>query len=135
MGVFLESCTGFAVGTVFAPLGAAWMGVGGAVAGALAMQALVLVPWGGLGPGTALGAALTGLPAQALSMAAAWLTAAWLLLLGAAALVAAGPGRRAGAGAGTRVQAGDAGDAGGLLLASRGLGCPSSSPDPGLAAR
>ncbi|MFC7474303.1 hypothetical protein ACFQS7_08060 [Dankookia sp. GCM10030260] len=81
MGVFLESCTGFAVGTVFALSALRRMGIGGAAAGALALQALVMVPWGGLGPGTALGAALTGLPAQALSMAAAWLTAAWLLLL------------------------------------------------------
>lgn len=81
MGVFLESCTGFAVGTVFALSALRRMGIGGAAAGALALQALVLVPWGGLGPGTALGAALTGLPARDLSLAAAWLTAGWLVLL------------------------------------------------------
>jgi len=81
MGVFLESCTGFAVGTVFALSALRRMGIGGAAAGALALQALVLVPWGGLGPGTALGAAIAGVPAQDLSFLAAGLTAAWLLLL------------------------------------------------------
>ena len=40
------------------------MGIGGAAAGAMALLALGLVPWGALGPGTALGSALTGLPVQ-----------------------------------------------------------------------
>jgi lactate permease len=52
------------------------------VAAALSLQALVLVPWGGLGPGTALGAALAGLPAQSVALVAAWPNAAWLVLLG-----------------------------------------------------
>ena len=82
MGAFLESVTGFGVGAVFALSALRGMGVGGAVAGALAMQALVLVPWGGLGPGTALGAVLAGVPAQQVSMVAAWPNAAWLPLLG-----------------------------------------------------
>ncbi len=55
---------------------------GGAVAGALALQALVLVPWGGLGPGTALGAVLAGVPAQEVALVAALPNAAWLVLLG-----------------------------------------------------
>ena len=82
MGAFLESVTGFAVGAVFALSALRGMGVGGAVAGALSLQALVLVPWGGLGPGTALGAALAGLPAQDVALVAAWPNAAWLVLLG-----------------------------------------------------
>jgi lactate permease len=81
MGVFLESVTGFAVGAVFALSALRRMGLGGAPAGALALLALIMVPWGGLGPGTALGAALSGVPAQALSLGSAWLTAAWLVLL------------------------------------------------------
>jgi hypothetical protein len=82
MGAFLESVTGFAVGAVFALGALRGMGIGGAVAGALSLQALVLVPWGGLGPGTALGAVLAGLPAQEVALVAAWPNAAWLVLLG-----------------------------------------------------
>ncbi|MBV1795589.1 hypothetical protein [Siccirubricoccus sp. G192] len=98
MGAFLESVTGFAVGAVFALTALRGMGIGaddhgrdgarphppgsGAVAGALALQALVLVPWGGLGPGTALGAVLAGVPAQQVAMVAAWPNAAWLVLMG-----------------------------------------------------
>jgi lactate permease len=55
LGAFLESVTGFAVGAVFALVALRRMGVRGAVAVALSMQALVLVPWGGLGPGSAWG--------------------------------------------------------------------------------
>lgn len=80
-GAFLESVTGFAVGAVFTLSALRGMGIGGAVAGALALQALVLVPWGGLGPGTSLGGALAGLPAQEVARIAAWPNAAWLLLL------------------------------------------------------
>ena len=81
MGAFLESVTGFGVGAVFALSALRRMGFGGAAAGALALQSLVMIPWGGLGPGTALGATLAGVPAQALSWLNAWMTAAWLLLL------------------------------------------------------
>ena len=81
LGAFLESVTGFAVGAVFALTALRGMGLGGPVAAALALQALVLVPWGGLGPGTALGAALVGVPAQGIAQLGAWPSAAWLLLL------------------------------------------------------
>lgn len=80
-GTFVESVTGFAVGAVFALAQLRRMGLTGAPAGALALLALVLVPWGGLGPGTALGAALVGLPPQTVSLATAWPHAAWLLCL------------------------------------------------------
>jgi lactate permease len=82
MGVFMESVTGFAVGAVFALSALRGMGVLGAPAGAMALLSLALVPWGGLGPGTALGAALAGLPAQEVARIAAWPNAAWLVLLG-----------------------------------------------------
>ncbi len=101
MGGFMESVTGFAVGAVFALSALRGMGLRGAPAGAMALLALTLVPWGGLGPGTALGAALIGLPAQAVAGATAWPNAAWLPLLGpvlwrlcAAAGVAVPPGER-----------------------------------------
>ena len=81
LGAFLESVTGFAVGAVFALSALRGMGIAGAVGGALALQALVLVPWGGLGPGTSLGAALAGLPGHDVALVAAWPNAAWLLLL------------------------------------------------------
>jgi lactate permease len=82
MGAFMESVTGFAVGAVFALSALRGMGLRGTPLGALALLSLTLVPWGGLGPGTALGAALTGLPAQDLAALTAWPNAAWLLLMG-----------------------------------------------------
>lgn len=81
LGAFLESVTGFAVGAVFALAALRAMGVRGSVALALALQSLVLVPWGGLGPGTLLGATLTGLPPHEVARVAAWPTLAWLPLL------------------------------------------------------
>ncbi len=82
MGGFMESVTGFAVGAVFALSALRGMGLGGAAAGAMALLSLTLVPWGGLGPGTALGAALIGLPAAEVAAATAWPNAAWMPLLG-----------------------------------------------------
>jgi lactate permease len=82
MGVFMESVTGFAVGAVFALAALRGMGIGGAPAAALALLSLCLIPWGGLGPGTALGAALVGVPAQQLATLTALPNAAWLLALG-----------------------------------------------------
>ena len=79
MGCFLESVTGFAVGAVFALAALRAMRIGGAVAVALALQSLVMIPWGGLGPGTSLGAALAGVPAQAAVALTAWPNAAWIL--------------------------------------------------------
>ena len=81
MGCFLESVTGFAVGAVFALAALRAMGIGGAVAIALALQGLVMVPWGGLGPGTALGAILAGVPAQQAVALSAWPNAAWIIAL------------------------------------------------------
>ena len=80
-GAFLEGVTGFAVGAVFALSALRGMGIGGPVAGAMALLSLSLVPWGGLGPGTALGAALIGLPAQDVAAATAWPNAVWLMVL------------------------------------------------------
>ncbi len=58
------------------------MGLRGPPAAALALLSLCLIPWGGLGPGTALGAALLGVPAQAIATLTALPNAAWVLLLG-----------------------------------------------------
>ncbi|MBR0682573.1 hypothetical protein GXW74_18925 [Roseomonas eburnea] len=82
MGVFMETVTGFAVGAVFALAALRGMGIGGAPAAALALLSLVLIPWGGLGPGTALGAALVGAPAQEIAALTALPVAAWLIALG-----------------------------------------------------
>lgn len=82
MGVFMESVTGFAVGAVFALGALRGMGIGGPPAAALALLSLCLIPWGGLGPGTALGAALVGLPAQEIAAMTALPNAAWVMLLG-----------------------------------------------------
>jgi lactate permease len=82
MGVFMESVTGFGVGAVFALAALRSMGLRGPPAAALALLALCLIPWGGLGPGTALGAALLGVPAQAIAALTALPNAAWVLVLG-----------------------------------------------------
>jgi lactate permease len=81
-GCFLESVTGFGVGAVFALASLRVMGIIGAPAGAMALLALCLIPWGGLGPGSLLGAALIGLPAQDVMRITALPNAVWLLLLG-----------------------------------------------------
>lgn len=81
LGPFAESVTGFGVGMVFALGAARRAGVRGAPAVALALFALVLIPWGGLGPGTVLGAALAHVDAQAMTTRNAWYSAAWLLTL------------------------------------------------------
>jgi lactate permease len=82
MGVFMESVTGFAVGAVFALAALRGMGIRGAPAAALALLSLCMIPWGGLGPGTALGAVLVGAPAQEIAALTALPNAAWLLALG-----------------------------------------------------
>jgi len=81
-GCLLESVTGFGVGAVFALASLRGMGIIGAPAGAMALLALCLIPWGGLGPGTLLGAALIGQPAQEVARITALPNALWLLLLG-----------------------------------------------------
>ncbi len=78
-GSFVESVTGFAVGAVFALSALRGMGLAGAPAAAAALLSLNLVPWGGLGPGTMLAAALTGIPLADLSWATALPQAAWLM--------------------------------------------------------
>jgi len=82
LGTFMESVTGFAVGAVFALATLRGMGIIGAPAGAMALLALCLIPWGGLGPGSLLGAALIGMPAQEVLRITALPNAVWLLLLG-----------------------------------------------------
>jgi lactate permease len=81
LGAFTETVTGFGVGCVFAIASFRRMGVGGATAAAIAMFSQVFIPWGGLGPGTAIGAALAGIPAQSLASRNAVIVAAELVLL------------------------------------------------------
>ena len=81
LGPFFETITGFSVGVVFALSDLRALGVVGSLAGALALFSQVLIPWGGLGPGTAVGAALAGVEPAVLGACNAWLSAAWLLAL------------------------------------------------------
>lgn len=81
LGPFTESVTGFGVGMVFALAAARRAGVRGGPAVALSLFALVLIPWGGLGPGTTLGAALAHVNVQTMTRLGAWYSAAWLLTL------------------------------------------------------
>lgn len=81
LGLFAESVTGFGVGMVFTIGALREVGVTGAPAAAIGLMSQALIIWGGLGPGTALGAALAGLPAQAIAQRNSWQAAPWLLLL------------------------------------------------------
>ena len=81
LGPFTETVTGFGVGSVFAIGAIRAVGVSGAPAAAIGLLAMALIPWGGLGPGTALGAALAEVPAQALATRNAWQLAPSLLLM------------------------------------------------------
>lgn len=80
-GSFFETITGFSVGVVFALGDLRLLGVTGSLAGALSLFSQVLIPWGGLGPGTAIGAALAGVDPARLGAVNAWLSAVWLVLL------------------------------------------------------
>lgn len=81
LGPFFETVTGFGIGVVFALSAMRRLAVPAPSAAALALLSLVLIPWGALGPGTLLGAALAGVDLRAFG---AWTSAAsalWLLLL------------------------------------------------------
>lgn len=120
-GPFFESVTGFAVGVVFALGALRRAGHRGPAALSVGLFALLLVPWGGLGPGTALGAALAGVDLTALARINAWLSAAWLFaMLGVFWRLAAALGLSAGAGTRAREACWIAA-LGGLLVAANHL--------------
>jgi lactate permease len=81
LGPFTESATGFGVGTVFAIGVLRRAGISGVFAALIGLTAQTFIPWGGLGPGTTVGAALADLPAQTLAARSAWQAASVLLLL------------------------------------------------------
>jgi lactate permease len=81
LGPFTEAVTGFGVGTVFAVGAVRALGVAGAPAAAIGLMAQPIIPWGGLGPGTAIGAALAGIDPQGLAARNAMMLASSLLLL------------------------------------------------------
>ncbi len=78
VGPFFETVTGFGVGAVFALGDLRAIGVVGASAAALSLLSQVLIPWGGLGPGTLLGAALARVELRSLGAWNAALSALWL---------------------------------------------------------
>ena len=81
LGPFFETVTGFGVGAVFALGDLHALGIVGPAGAALSLLSQMLIPWGGLGPGTLLGAALAGVELRALGAWNAALSAAWLLTL------------------------------------------------------
>ncbi len=81
LGPFTETVTGFGVGLVFSLGVMRRAGVGGSHAALMALISQLFIPWGGLGPGTAIGAALAGISPGALAAASAWITSAMLILL------------------------------------------------------
>jgi lactate permease len=81
LGPFAETVTGFCVGAIFALGVMRRAGVAAVPAAAMSLLTLALIPWGGLGPGTAVGAAISGVPGQELGLRNAWIVAAELPLL------------------------------------------------------
>jgi lactate permease len=81
LGPFAETVTGFCVGAIFALGVMRRAGVPGVPAAAMSLLTLALIPWGGLGPGTAVGAAISGVSGQELGARNAWIVAAELPLL------------------------------------------------------
>ena len=81
LGPFAETVTGFCVGAIFALGVIRRAGVPGVQAAAMALLTLTLIPWGGLGPGTAVGAAISGVAGQELGARNAWIVAAELPFL------------------------------------------------------
>jgi lactate permease len=81
LGPFAESVTGFGVGSIFAIGAVRRAGGEGAPAAAIGLLALSLIPWGGLGPGSALGAALANIPARDMMVQVAPQSAVFLLCL------------------------------------------------------
>jgi len=81
LGPFAESVTGLGVGSIFAIGAVRRAGGEGAPAAAIGLLALSLIPWGGLGPGSALGAALANVPAREMMTHVAPQSAVFLLCL------------------------------------------------------
>jgi lactate permease len=81
LGPFAETVTGFCVGAIFAMGVMRQSGVASVPAAAMSLLTLALIPWGGLGPGTAVGAALSGVSGQELGARNAWIVAFELPLL------------------------------------------------------
>ncbi|MDR3525481.1 MAG: L-lactate permease [Acetobacteraceae bacterium] len=81
LGMFTEAATGFGVGTVFAVGALKRLGLIGAPAAAIGLMAQLGIPWGGLGPGTAIGAALAGVDVQQMSLRNAEILAPSFLML------------------------------------------------------
>jgi len=74
LGPFAESATGFGVGAIVAMAALMRMGLKSPGAAVLALYSQMLVPWGGLGVGTLIGAHLAGEPETELGIASALLT-------------------------------------------------------------
>ncbi len=81
LGPFAKSVTGFGVGSIFAIAAVQRAGARGPVAASIGLLSLSLVPWGGLGPGSALGAALADVPVQPMLARNAVQAGAFLLCL------------------------------------------------------
>lgn len=89
VSVFFESATGFGIGIVVcAPLFVA-LGYGPQRAAFLALLGQCAVPWGALSIGTTLGSELSGMPVAILGTWGALLSAPFILLCGAVAMLVA----------------------------------------------
>ena len=89
---FAESVTGFGIGVTIGVPVLRLLGCSLRQSAILGLLGLIAVPWGALGPGTTVAAALAGLDVDALGTATAWLNAIPVVVVASSVIVIMRPG-------------------------------------------
>ena len=89
---FAESVTGFGIGVTIGVPVLRLLGCSLRQSAILGLLGLIAVPWGALGPGTTVAAALAGLDVDALGTATAWLNAIPVIIVASSVILIMRPG-------------------------------------------
>ena len=89
---FAESVTGFGIGVTIGVPVLRLLGCSLRQSAILGLLGLIAVPWGALGPGTTVAAALAGLDVDALGTATAWLNAIPVIIVANSVILIMRPG-------------------------------------------
>ncbi|MDN6605227.1 L-lactate permease [Brevibacterium sp.] len=89
---FAESVTGFGIGVTIGVPVLRLLGCSLRQSAVLGLLGLIAVPWGALGPGTTVAAALAGLDVDELGVATAWINAIPVVIVAASVLLIMRPG-------------------------------------------
>ena len=89
---FAESVTGFGIGVTIGVPVLRLLGCSLRQSAILGLLGLIAVPWGALGPGTTVAAALAGLDVDALGTATAWINAIPVVIVASAVIAIMRPG-------------------------------------------